>query len=190
VSAQPAGHLHLVDNETGEISPEAPAYPEALALLGQLETQIKMLDRRHKGDLLRIAQLEQDREQAALASPLRKHVEVIYALWKAACGKRRPLHFTDRESIAAAVKHLGFDTCVRAVAGARYEPYTRRQRNGKVKRFDDLNTIFKTYGKVSDFAGRAPRDYSPSAEKIAAIAGVDVEWVERELAQPARRAGK
>lgn len=174
-------HLALVNPETGEVDPEAPSYPDALALLAQLETTIEQLDRRHKGDLLRIARLEADREAAAMNRPENEHVEVIHKLWKAACRKRRPLHYTDREHISSAVKALGFDTCVRAVAGLRFDPYTRRQRNGKVKSYDDLETAFKTYGRVTEYAGRAPQGYEPDPEKIAAIADVPVEWVSEQL---------
>lgn len=166
-------HLHLVDPATGELAEDAPSYPEALTLLHQLDTQISMMDRDLKGKRLRIAELEADREQEARDHPLRPQVDAVHACWKAATGKRRPLHFSDVFSIAAAVNKLGFDTCLRAVVGARFDPYTKRQRNGQTKRYDDLDTIFKTFGKVSDFAGRAPEDWKPDAEKVAAIGHVD-----------------
>lgn len=137
----------------------------------------QMQDRDLKGKRLRIAELEADREAEAEDHPLRPQVDAVHACWKAINGKRRPLHFSDVFSIAAAVHKLGFDTCLRAVVGNHFDPYTRRQRNGKVSRYTDLETIFKTYGRVSDYAGRAPESWTPDAEKVAAIAEVPTERV-------------
>lgn len=165
--------LHLVDPETGELAEDAPSYSEALTLLRQLDTSVRMLERDLAGKRLRIAELEADREQEAADHPLRPQVNAVHACWKAATGKRRPLHFSDVFSIAAAVNKLGFDTCLRAVVGAKFDPYTKRQRNGKTKRYDDLSTIFKKFSSVVDFADRAPEGWTPDPAKIAAIAKAD-----------------
>lgn len=180
MSAQSA--LHLVD-ENGEVSPDAPSYPQALQAIGELELKLRRAQDRISGLDLRIIELQVDREQRALEAPERPQVEVIHKLWKKATGKRRQLHFEDREAIAAAIRKLGFALCIRALAGAKYDPYTRRLRNGTVKRYNDLETIFKSYAKVIDFAERAPKDWKPDAVKIAAVAAVEVEWVREQLRQ-------
>ena len=183
MSAEPARHLQLVDTATGELV-EAPAeHSEALALVRKLEVQTRMMERDLAGKRLRIAELEADREAEAEDHELRPQVDAVHACWKAATGKRRPLHFSDVFAIASAIKKMGFDTCLRAVVGAKFDPYTRRQRNGQVKRFNDLETIFKTFGKVSDFASRAPQGWTPDPEKIGSIAEVPVERVREWLGQ-------
>lgn len=165
--------LKLVGDD-GEIPEGAPqTFSEALTLLQRLDTSVRMLERDIAGKRLRIAELEADREQEARDHPLRPQVDAVHACWKRVTAKRRPLHFSDVFSIAAAVNKLGFDACLRAIVGAKFDPYTKRQRNGQVKRFNDLDTIFKTFGKVSDFAGRAPEGWAPDPVKIAAIAKVD-----------------
>jgi hypothetical protein len=174
-------HLRLVDVETGELVEDVPEYSEALVTLRKLDTQVRMLERDIAGKRLRIAELEADREEEARNHPLRSQVEVVHACWKAACGRRRALHYTDVFNIAAAIQKMGLDTCLRAVAGAKYDPYRRRLKNGNFKAYDDLETIFKTYAKVSDFAERAPTTWTPDPERIAAIARVEVRWVEQLL---------
>lgn len=182
MSAKP--RLHLVDPATGELADDAPDYREALALLGQLQTQIEMMDRDLRGKRLRIAELERDREQAALDDPLRPQVEALHALWRRGTGRRRPLHFADRERIGAALKRLGFATCAAAVAGAIYDPsYSAPRRNGKRERFDDLELVFREFARTKAFAARVPDDWQPDPRRIAEIVSVDparvCEWLGR-----------
>lgn len=144
----------------------------------------RMQDRDLKAKRLRIAALETDREEKALASPERPQVELIHAVWKAACGRRRPLHFVDREQIGASVKKLGFRTCLAAVAGASYDPsYSNPMRNGKRERYDDLDLIFRTYAKVRQFGRRVPDSWAPDAEKVATLGGVKVSYVREILGE-------
>ena len=179
--SEPAPHLQLVTDD-GEVRPDA-TVSDALVLVNQLETTVRMFERDIKGKNLRIATLEADRETKALDSPWRQHVEVVHAVWLVACHKRRPLHFTDRENIEAVVKHkqMGFGFALRCIAGARFDSRGRRRRNGKPRYWNDLDDIFKTYGWAHEYATRAPDDWQPDPEKVAAIASVDVEWVKEEL---------
>lgn len=175
-------HLQLIDPSTGEIAEDAPRYDEALAKLAELQTLIERFERRHKGDLLRIAAVEADREQRALADPLRAEVETIWRCWKPACNRRRPLHYSDRENIARAINELGMLKCLTAVAGAGFDPnYSEPRRNGHRERYDDLELIFRSYGKVEQFARRAPRDWQPDPERVAELGGQGVEWVRSRL---------
>ncbi len=62
--------------------------------------------------------------------------------------------------------------CCRAIAGARFDPWTVKRRNGSVKRMDDWERIFGAtdrWRKVSPSAGsfeewcnRAPRGWEPT----------------------------
>lgn len=161
-------------DENGEIDPKAPPWSQALILLTKAENRCRGLD-------LQIARLEADRELAAQNNPLRPEIDLVHACWKRATGKRRPLHFTDVENIGAAVKKLGLRTCLQAVVGLSYDPHTRRQRNGDTKPYNDLETAFKSYGRVQDYADRAPKDWEPNVNAIAEIGGVEPEWVKQLL---------
>jgi len=178
-----ARHLHAVptpiEGFNGEVTPQN--FRLLLARVRELEAHEERLERELKGKRLQIAKLEADREAEAMASPERPQVECLHKLWKKACRRRRALHFTDRENMARAVKRLGFDTCCRAIAGAAYDPYTRRLKNGRLERYDDLELIFRNFGKVTEFARRAPQGWKPNPDKIAAITGVPLadvrEWL-------------
>jgi hypothetical protein len=54
-------------------------------------------------------------------------------------------------------------------------------RNGKTERYDDFELIFRNGSKLHDFARRAPKGWEPNPEKVAAIAGVEVETVNKWL---------
>lgn len=194
MSAEPARHLELVqpliDRETGEPAPGAPeTYSAALTLLEDvgrivrtLEDQNRMLERDLAGKRLRILDLERDREAAALDDPLLPEVEFLHRVWKRACGRRRALHYADRERISRSIRELGLDTCLAAICGAAYDPtYSKPQRNGKRKRFDDLELIFREYAKVRDFADRVPDGWSPDLERLAELGEVEPAWLEHRL---------
>jgi hypothetical protein len=179
MSAEPAPdrpHLRVVD-DAGELHDVPAEKSEALRLVAELERQVQLLENDLQGKRLAIDRLKADREQQALASPETPKVELVHVVWRKAFGKRRPLHYADRENIAGAVKKLGLALCLRALAGAHFDPYTRRLRNGKLKRFDDLNTVFKNYGAVAEHAERAPEGWAPDPERVAELAGVEVERV-------------
>jgi hypothetical protein len=157
-------------------------HDEARGLRTDLEVEKKagkMAERDLKAKRLRIAELEADREEKALASPERPQVEALHACWKAGTGRATPLHFSDRERMGAAVKKLGFGVCLKAIAGVSFDP--RRSdpmRNGKRQTYDSLELVFRTYRKVEEFAERAPAAWAPRPERVAEVAGVEVERVE------------
>jgi hypothetical protein len=174
--------LRLVDTETGELKERPASVDEAMTLLSDLQQQIVMMDRELKGKRLRISQLEADKEAELMNAPERPVVEVIHACWKKATGRRRALHPTDYEQVGRCVKKFGLRKCLIAVAGAAYDPnHSPPRRNGSRERFDDLDLIFRSYAKMQSFIDRAPVGYEPKPEKVAAIAGVSVEWVTEQL---------
>jgi hypothetical protein len=169
--------LSLVQD--GTVPEDGPqTFAEALTRIDELERQVEMMERDLRGKRLRIGQLEHDRMSRALSDPQRPEAELIHALWLKACGKRRPMDATDYEQICAAIRKLGFATCIAAVAGAKYDPnWSKPQRNGKRKPYNDLELIFRSFGRVIDFAGRVPDGWRPDATRIAALGGVSESWV-------------
>jgi hypothetical protein len=49
--------------------------------------------------------------------------------------------------------------CLRAVAGASFDAFTTRRKNGSVKRHDGLDLIFRNRSKFEEMVNRAPRDW-------------------------------
>jgi hypothetical protein len=155
--------------------------PENLRILisrvRELEAHEELLENDIKGKRLQIALLQKDRDQAALDAPERPKVDALHRCWTKACNRRRPLGWDDREKGNAAVRKLGFRKCLTAIVGAKHDPHTRVLRNGRVERYDDWELIFRGFGKVKEFARRAPVDWEPDPEKVAALCGVDVDRV-------------
>jgi hypothetical protein len=177
----PAQHLRLI-TEDGELAPDAPqTFGEALEEIENLRAERDRLEDDLRGYRLRLAKAETDREERALALKENAEVEVIHKCWKRACKRRRGLHAADRERIGAAIRKLGLETCLRAVAGAAYDAGTKQMRNGQLERFDDLELIFREYANVHKFARRAPTSWAAKPDKIALIAGVSEEWVRERL---------
>jgi hypothetical protein len=177
----PAQHLRLI-TEDGELAPDAPqTFGEALEEIENLRAERDRLEDDLRGYRLRLAKAETDREERALQLKENPEVELVHACWKRACKRRAPLHFTERELIAAAVRKLGLETCLRAIAGAAYDPMTKRRRNGSEERFDKIELIFRRFSNVADFADRAPAEWAPKPDKIAQIAGVPEDWVRERL---------
>lgn len=169
--------------ESGQVPEDAPqTYSEALTLLGQLDTSVRMLERDLNAKRLRIAALETDREQAALDNPQRAEVDLLHAVWLAAFPrKRRPLDFNDREQMSRAVKKFGLAFCFKALAGAKHDSKGRPRKNGTPRNWDDLDDIFKSFHWVEEYAKRAPLSWQIKPEAIAALGGVEVKWVEARL---------
>lgn len=162
--------MRYVDAD-GSPTADAPSYGEALVLLDTTERKLK-------GSYLQIARLQADREAAALADPTRPQVELLHALWKRACNRRRDLDSTDREQMGAAVRRPGgFRKAVYAIAGAAFDPFVTSQRNGRADRKNDLELIFRNAGNTTGFANRAPRNWTPDPKAIAEIGGVSEELV-------------
>lgn len=165
--------MRYVDGD-GQPTEDAPSYLQALVSLEKAEKRLAGAD-------LQVARLEADHHAEALNDPSRPEVELLHKVWKVACKRRRELDTSDREQMGRAVKRLGLALCIQAIAGAAYDPHTRQLRNGKTERYDDLDLVFRSAGKVHDFARRAPQRWEPDPEKVAVIGGVDVDWVRKKL---------
>lgn len=154
---------------------------ELLATIGSFMRELidsrERAENRVRGLDAKISALTRDKEAEVLRDPLRPQVEAVHACWKKACKRRRGLDASDHEGIARTIKNRGLGYALKAVAGAMFDPFTRELKNGKVERYDDLELIFRNSGKVADFAGRAPKDWTPDPEKIASIAKEDVDLV-------------
>lgn len=152
-----------------------------------------------KGKRLRIAELAAEREEKALASPERPKVEALHALHaqatraahdadKAAAtlnvrsARRKALDATERENAAVCVRKLGFRGCVKAVVGITFDPsWSNPRRNGTRECFNTFELCFRNTAKATSCAERAPLNWEPDVERIAAITGVEPAKIEEWL---------
>lgn len=56
-------------------------------------------------------------------------------------------------------KKYGAEKCLRAIAGASYDPWKKLQRNGIYSRRDGWDAIFGKPGEFESFCNRAPKDW-------------------------------
>lgn len=144
-------------------------------MLGRAEDRLKGAD-------LEIARLRADEDRKAADDPHRGQADVLVACWKAACRRRRDPSADELLRACARLKKRGLTACLTAVAGAAFDPTKRERRNGTVERFDDFELIFRSDAKLQSFIDRAPKGWTPTAAKVAALSGIDVEQIERWLA--------
>lgn len=147
----------------------------------QLRLLLQRAEDRLKGADLEIARLRADEDEKAESNPYRGQADVLVACWKAACKRRRDPSAEEILKACARLKKRGLAQCLRAIAGAAYDPTRRERRNGTVERFDDFELLYRSDAKMASFADRAPIGWEPNAAKVAAVAGLDVEQVERWL---------
>jgi hypothetical protein len=153
MSADPARHLRVVDTETGE-SKNLETYVQ------ELQDQLEGAEKELRAWRTRYANLKRDKDAEARKHPLWPQGVKAFQYWQKEC--RHPRSGFDADRFWAVLPflkdtdHYGEEMVRRAIDGAAYDPYTTRRKNGTVKRHDDWELIFRTSGKVEEFANRAP----------------------------------
>lgn len=164
--------LIVVDTRTGE----SLSFEEGTQAL---RDEIDGLRRDVRAWQLRCAAMKRDADAEAAADPLWPQAIELFALWKKLCKHPRSAFTTDRFDairpflkpypavLRTAAEALGMEVeenpygpaiCRLAIVGASFDPYTTKRKNGTTKRHDDWDLVFRSAGKVEEFACRAPRD--------------------------------
>jgi hypothetical protein len=141
--------LRVVD-EQGEVHDGCPGCEEAERTLVQYEKDIRILK-------AKITKLERDTETECRADPLWPEAECLHEWWRLATGHLKARF--DSEDFLLARRHLkreGLVGCLQAVCGAAYDAGTDELKNGREKRFDDFELIFRNKAKMESFAERVP----------------------------------
>jgi hypothetical protein len=169
-----APNLKLIVNaETGEVLAREDGgadLREARAELARSADIIAGLQRDIRGWTIRYRELERDLAADARAHECWPIGERVFREWRRACKHPRSVWTADRFWTAAPFlsdPRYG-DTpitrellAMRAIAGAAYDCYATKRRNGSVKRHDDWDLIFRSAGKFEEFACRAPPGWTP-----------------------------
>jgi hypothetical protein len=148
---EPARHLHVVDVETGEKLDGCP-------MCAHLNDQLKGAERDIRSWRARYADATRDREAEARRSRFWPVAQELHSHWRGVCSHPRSKWTADTFWLVEPhLRTYGEDMCRRAIDGAAYDPFTKKRKNGSLKRFDDWSLIFRDSMHVEDFANRAPR---------------------------------
>lgn len=141
--------LGVVHPATGEISSCPQCQHREDALQG-LERDLRVKN-------AKIKELERDIETDARKDPMWPEVECLWTWWALACN-HEGCRF-EAEELYLAKPHLkreGLIGCLKAVAGAAFDPYVGELKNGNADRKDDFELIFRNKAKFKSFVKRAP----------------------------------
>ncbi len=142
--------LGVVHPETGEVL-TCPACQTREDVIVQLEKE----NRLHKA---KITKLERDDNKSARNDSCWDEAQALFEWWQLACW--HPRSTLSAEDFWMVKPHLqkrdGLINCLRAVCGAAFDPYITQQKNGRAKRHDGWDQIFKTKAKMERYEERVP----------------------------------
>lgn len=139
-----AGHLRVIDAQ-GELQ-ELEDCPACV----QYERQMRVLNGR-------LTKLQQDKEAAAREHKLWTEASTVHDWWRVACD--HPGVSFGAEDFYQALPRLNEMSPVellKAVAGAAYDPGSRKMRNGRTENYNSWELINRSKAKHESFAARAP----------------------------------
>ncbi len=147
--------LRVVDEATGELHDSCPGCVK-------LEHEITVLQKKMRGVAGELGEALADRRAKAEASEYWGLAARLFLYWKRACRHERAEWSWQRFELCLPYIQdgtYGLEMCLRAIAGARFDPFTRRRKNGSVERYDSWELIFRDHGKFESFCNRAPRGW-------------------------------
>ena len=141
--------LRVVDHN-GEVHEGCPGCAEAERTLVQYEKDLRILK-------AKITKLERDTETECRSDPLWPEAEAVNEWWRLATGHFRcSFDAEDFKLIQPHLKRVGPVGCLQAICGAAFDPGVKEQKNGRLKKFDDFELIFRDKAKMESFAERVP----------------------------------
>ena len=145
-------------NDNGEICP-CPGCQRRDVLLDEKDMIIEELQIDVRRWALRNAALKRERNVPVDDHPLYPDAEICFKEWKSRCNHPRSPFTADRFWLVVPFlenEKYGMRAVMTAISGAAYDPYEVRQKNGKVKKLDGWDYIFKNADTFESFVNRAP----------------------------------
>ncbi len=125
-----------------------------------LHDQLAGAEKEIRGWRTRYANLARDRQAEAEGDPLWPLGVRLFAYWRRCCDHPRAMWTAARFELCR--PFLGdLEGCLRAVAGARFDPFTRQRKNGTLERYNGWELVFRDAGKFESFRERAPKNWRP-----------------------------
>jgi hypothetical protein len=160
VAPEPADEpiVLVLGGQTHVVKPDDPAWPIAFHAR-ETDVSLELAERDLRGKRALIAKLRKDEAAERQSYPQRPMVEDIHAEWARECKHPNSKLTAERFDAVRSMIEAGYtrEQFARAIAGAAYDPFSVKRKNGTVKRFDDLELICRDGKHFEDFANRAPR---------------------------------
>jgi hypothetical protein len=172
MSAEPAPlrRLTVVDKDSGEVvDPEIAALQARIATL---EAGIVDLQKELSVKLATITRLKKDKIQERFNYARAEDVRRVHDYWNRRLGHEQALTADRFDAVRGRLEETNLavvdgkarkvpvfkfpEDFKRAIDGAWFDPMTKVQRNGKIKKYDDLELIFRDASHMRDFIERAP----------------------------------
>lgn len=164
MNAQPieqAG-LYLVTQE-GEIVSREPKLSEALQTIERLELELQDVERERRTQRAHIKRLYAELARDRASYERRDEVESIHREWATVCGHGNSRLTDDRfdavRRLLEVTKPKAYprEAFSAAFAGAAFDPFITRRKNGTEHRHTDLELICRDGAHFESFIKRAPR---------------------------------
>lgn len=143
-------HLRLVDADTGEVHDACPNCEALSAQLAGVEKEVRAWRTRYQ-------KLKQDDEKEARDHNLFPTAKRLFDVWRHVCDHEQARFTIDRFwLIEPFLRSHGSIRCCRAILGAAKDPFVTRRKNGREKRHNGWDLVFRSADKLEDFEERAP----------------------------------
>lgn len=172
MSAEPAPlrRLVAVDADSGEVvNPEVARLQERVA---DLEQALRDAEVELRAKRAQITRLKRDKAEERSHYSRRDDVRRVHKYWNRRLGHKQGLTADRFDAIKDRLEETELrivdgraekvhiwefpEDFKRAIDGAWFDPATKVQRNGKIKKFDDLELIFRDGSHMQSFIERAP----------------------------------
>lgn len=141
--------LRLVD-DNGEITEQACPHCQ------EKEDALVALERKYRSAMAEITRMKRDAEAEARQHHLWDEAQAAHEWWRLACW--HPGTKFAAEEFYQALPRLrernGLQQLLQAIAGAAYDPGSRRMKNGNLEIYDDWELITRSKKKVLNFGQR------------------------------------
>lgn len=147
-------------DDKGEVG-KCPICERREVLLDEKDMQIEGLQRDIRGWASRYGELKRETERKSLPDnhPHRNDAEIAFKEWAKRCNHPRSQFTASRFWLVVPFLEspaYGLKVVLQAIAGAEYDAYVHKRRNGTKRRLDEWERIFENAGSLEEFASRAP----------------------------------
>jgi hypothetical protein len=130
-----------------------------MAQVEELEQQLADAERDLRSKRRLITKLQRDKERERLAFDQRQVVFELFEFWQKRCAKKQSKLTADRFDALKHALESGYTPreIAIAIAGAAYDPFVTKAKNGREIKHNDLELICRSGKTLESFANRAPR---------------------------------
>jgi hypothetical protein len=149
--------LKLIDGASGEVV--AGDDSSLMARIEELERELQDAERDLRAKRRLITKLQKDKERERQNFEQREVVFKLFEFWQQRCQKPRSQCTADRFDALRKALESGYTPrqVALAIAGAAYDPFVTKAKNGREIKHNDLELICRDGKHLESFANKAPR---------------------------------